>query len=201
MFISLAWEPNGYWFAWNVTADQTQDFRTAWTRYRALQKKILPQALLTLTMNRESNPQDGRGYDGDSSDLIVDGAIDAYGVDYYNHYPYAATEQDFTAALNERDGGGGPKGLQTHRDVARQAGVPLILPEWNGSAKNGDAPGFITGMHDFFAAHAGPGAGQVLAETLFEIDKDENNWSLLSGTKMPQSAAAYAREFNDVGSP
>jgi len=194
LFISLAWELNGNWYPWAVTADQTQTFRTAWTRYRALQQKILPDALLTLTMNRESN-----GYDGDSSDLIVKGKLDAYAVDYYNHYPYAATEAEFTAALDERDGGGGPKGLEAHRQTAQAAGVPLVLPEWNGSAKNGDAPGFITGMHSFFAEHAGPGAGQVLAESLFEIDKDDNNWALLGGTKMPKSAAAYAREFSDVG--
>ncbi|NIZ91732.1 hypothetical protein [Kineococcus rubinsiae] len=194
LFISLAWELNGNWYPWAVTAEQTQDFRDAWTRYRALQRKIVPDALLTLTMNKESN-----GYDGDSSDLIVEGTLDAYGVDYYNHYPYAATEEAFTPALDERDGGGGPKGLEAHRETAQAAGVPLVLPEWNGSAKNGDAPGFITGMHSFFSQHAGSGAGQVLAESLFEIDKDDNNWALLGGTKMPQSAKAYAREFSDVG--
>ncbi|WP_432565028.1 glycoside hydrolase family 26 protein [Kineococcus sp. SYSU DK003] len=194
LFVSLAWELNGNWFAWSVTAGETDDMRAAWSRYRKLQKEILPQALLTLTMNRESN-----GYDGNSADLIVKGDLDVYGVDYYNHYPYAATTAEFEAGLNERDGGGGPKGLEAHRQEAEDAGVPMALPEWNGSAKNGDSPDFIEGMYEEFAQHAGPGAGQVVAETIFEIDKDDNNWALLGDTRMPKSAAAYAEAFSDVG--
>ncbi|WP_432545867.1 glycoside hydrolase family 26 protein [Kineococcus sp. SYSU DK004] len=188
LYLSPAWELNGNWFPWAVTKAETADFHTAWGRYRELQQEILPDALLTLTFNRESN-----GYDGDARDLIPIGEIDAYGVDYYNHFPYASTAAEFEEQLDDRDGGGGPKGFSAHRAAAAEAGVPVIVPEWNGSAKNGDSPAFVAGMYEQFRAHAGPGAGQVAAESLFEIDKDGGNWTLLDGTKMPQSAATYAR--------
>ncbi|GAA4968838.1 hypothetical protein [Kineococcus glutinatus] len=188
LYLSLAWELNGNWFPWAVTREETAAFHTAWARYRTLQRQILPQALLTLTFNRESN-----GYDGDARDLIPTGKIDAYGVDYYNHFPYAATAADFQSQLDDRDGGGGPKGFTAHRQAAAAAGVPVIVPEWDGSAKNGDSPDFMAGMYQQFRDNAGPSAGQVAAESLFEIDKDGGNWTLLSGTKMPQSAEAYAR--------
>ncbi len=188
LYLSPAWELNGNWFPWAVTKAETADFHTAWSRYRELQQEILPDALLTLTFNRESN-----GYDGDARDLIPTGEIDAYGVDYYNHFPYVSTVAEFEEQLDDRDGGGGPKGFSAHRAAAAEAGVPVVVPEWNGSAKNGDSPAFITGMYEQFRTYAGPGPGQVAAESLFEIDKDGGNWTLLDGTKMPQSAATYAR--------
>ncbi|WP_432522987.1 hypothetical protein [Kineococcus sp. SYSU DK006] len=193
-FISLGWEMNGSWFAWSVTAGETEQFKQAAERYRKLQKQIMPQALLTATLNRESN-----GYDGNSADLLEKGVWDVYGVDYYNHYPYAATREEFDAGLDELDGGGGPKGLAAHQQVAKSLGIPMVLPEWNGSGKNGDSPGFFEGMYDFFSSNAGSGPGQVLAETIFEIDKDENNWKLTGGTKMPKSAQQYAQLWSDVG--
>ena len=47
-------------------------------------------------------------------------------------------------------------------------------------------------MHDFFAANACDGAGDVLYEVLFNIGDDERTWVLFDPlTRMPDSAEAY----------
>ncbi|WP_106215781.1 hypothetical protein [Kineococcus rhizosphaerae] len=191
LFEEWGHEMNGNWYAWQVQAGQEGDYLAAWDRYAKLKASIFPDIVLTQTFNRES-----AGYDGNSLDLIAKGKIGALGVDYYNQFPYVGDAAAFQASLNERDGGGGAKGFGAWLDTAKGVGLPLIVPEWDGNADQGDSPAFIEGMHEQFATHAGPGAGQVAAECLFEIDKDGGRWQLAnSGTRMPLSAKAYADSF------
>ena len=50
-------------------------------------------------------------------------------------------------------------------------------------------------MHDFFQNNAGTGAGRLLYEVQFNVDRDNKRWMLSGSTRMPQSAAKYRELF------
>jgi len=189
-YIRFAHEMNGNWYPWHVTADEVADFVTAWRRYRALQRKIFPESRLVFCVSRESV---GTGIDWRE---FFPGAryVDVMAVDYYNQSPYVESTEDWTDSLGELDTEGSPKGLQQHLDFARSVGLPLALPEWSGSAREGDSPAFIKGMYEFLQRHGGDGPGQVLYEIQFNVDRDEGNFVLFDPhTRMPKSAETYQR--------
>ena len=187
-FIRFAHEMNGNWYPWSVGADDAAAFVDAWRRFRDLQEEIFPEARLVFCVNRESvdTGMDWRDF--------FPGAehVDVMAVDYYNQNPYVDTDQEWDRSLLEKGQWGGPKGLEQHRLFAESVGLPLAVPEWSGSADEGDSPAFIRGMHDFFDEHAGDGAGELLYEIQFNIDKNDLNWLLFGEyTRMPESAEAY----------
>ncbi|GAA0302298.1 malectin domain-containing carbohydrate-binding protein [Kineococcus aurantiacus] len=190
-YIRFAHEMNGNWYAWSVNKNNYQDFITSWKRYRALQKEIFPGAKLVFNLNRESV---GTGMDWRQT---FPGAqyVDVMGVDYYNQYPYAGDAATFASAIQEKDGFGAPKGLAQHLAFAKSVGLPLSISEWSGNADNGDSPAFIQGMHDFFEANGGTGAGKLLYEVQFNVDRDNKRWILTGDTRMPKSAAKYRELF------
>jgi hypothetical protein len=184
---------NGNWYPWKVTTANYRDFDKAWIRYRTLQKKIFPAAKLVFCLNRESvdTGMDWRGF--------FPGArfVDVLGVDYYNHYPYVATSADWSASIGQVDSWGAPKGLDRYRRFAASVGLPLAVPEWSGSAGNGDSPAFISDFLSYARANAGDGPGQITYEILFDVYRDGGNWNLYGpGAKMPKSAAAYKDFFS-----
>ena len=191
LYIRLAHEMNGNWYPWKVNSSNSQQFITAWKRYRALQQQIFPKSKLVFCVNRESI---GTGIDWRKT---FPGAqyVDVLGVDYYNQWPYAATVEQFRSSLNQVDRYGAPKGLGAHLAFARSVGKPLAIGEWSGHADNGDGPGFIQGMNEFFKANGGTGAGQFLYEVQFNVDKDNRRWLLHGNTRMPKSAATYRDLF------
>lgn len=195
LFIEYGYEMNGYWMWWNAKAGQEDAVAKAFARARSIQQTAFPKALLGVRFNHESN-----GYDGNSEDLIaaVKPSIDFIGASYYNAYPPVATAAEFAKRATMRDGGGGPKGIDTWLAAAKTAGLPIEFGEWAESAKDGDSPAFIDGMHQTFTDNAGPGAGQVFAESYFQVDKDDDNWRITSG-RVPQSAQEYGNQFGDVG--
>ncbi len=195
LFIEYGYEMNGYWMWWNAKAGQEAAVGKAFARARSIQQAEFPKALLGVRFNHESN-----GYDGNSEDLIaaVKPSIDFLGASYYNAYPPVATAAEFAERATMRDGGGGPKGIDTWLAAAKTAGLPIEFGEWAESAKDGDSPAFIDGMHQTFEDNAGPGAGQVFAESYFQINKDDDNWRITSG-RVPQSAQQYGKQFSDVG--
>jgi hypothetical protein len=195
LFIEYGYEMNGYWMWWNAKAGQEDAVSKAFARARSIQAEEFPKALLGVRFNHESN-----GYDGNSEDLIaaVKSSIDFIGASYYNAYPPVATAAEFAERATMRDGGGGPKGIDTWLAAAKTAGLPIEFGEWAESAKDGDSPAFIDGMHQTFQDNAGPGAGQVFAESYFQINKDDDNWRITSG-RVPQSAQEYGKQFSDVG--
>jgi hypothetical protein len=191
-YIRFAHEMNGNWYPWSVDSSERADFLASWHRFRALQQSIFPQAQLVFCVNRESV---GSGFDWRQS--YPSGEVDVLGVDYYNQYPYASTVADFQAATGLTDQWGAPKGLQGYAAFARSQGVPLAVPEWSGVADQGDSPAFIQGMHDWFAANAGSGPGQLLYEILFDIDNGAygGNFILSTTSRLTASADAYRRLF------
>ena len=187
-YIRFAHEMNGSWYPWSVGQDDAAAFVEAWRRFRDLQEEVFPDAQLVFCANRESvdTGMDWRNF--------FPGAehVDVMAVDYYNQNPYVGTDQEWAASILEKDRWGGPKGLEQHRLFAESVGLPLAVPEWSGSADEGDSPAFIRGMHGFFDEHAGDGAGELLYEIQFNVDKDDLNWLLFGEyTRMPESAAAY----------
>ncbi len=165
IYIRFAHEMNGNWMPWSVNESNYQAFDQAWIRFRNLQKQIFPAGKLVFSVNRESV-----GTDMDWRRFFPGAQyVDVMSVDYYNQYPYAATVTDFNNALNDTDGYGAPKGLEAHRQFAASVGLPFAVSEWSGNADNGDGPGYIQGMHDFFSKNAGTGPGNLLYETQFNV--------------------------------
>ena len=191
VYIRFAHEMNGNWYSWSVNSSNSSSFTAAWKRYRAIQQQVFPASKLVFSVNRESvdNGMDWR--------KTFPGAqyVDVLGVDYYNQYPYAGNAATFASSINDVDGYGAPKGLAQHLAFAKSVGLPLAVSEWSGNADNGDSPAFIQGMHDFFAANGGTGAGKLLYEVQFNVDIDGKRWLLTDGTRMPQSAAKYRELF------
>jgi hypothetical protein len=187
LYIRFAHEMNGNWYPWSVDAGNADAFVASWKRFRALQQDIFPASQLVFCVNRESV---GTGIDWRET---FPGAqyVDVMGVDYYNQYPYVGTAEQWTASLDDTDGTGAPKGLQAHLDFARSVGLPLAIPEWSGTSANGDNTAFMEGMHDFFNANGGGGAGRLLYEILFNIDMHDNSYRIFGGTNMPAAAEVY----------
>ncbi|QRK04690.1 hypothetical protein JQX13_31175 [Archangium violaceum] len=191
VYIRFAHEMNGNWYPWKVTASDATSFITAWKRYRSLQKEIFPAARLVFCVNRESVSS---GIDWRKT---FPGAayVDVMSVDYYNQYPYVATVTDWNNSIQQTDGYGAPKGLAKHLEFARSVGLPLAISEWSGNADNGDSTVWFEQMHNFFKVNGGTGAGKVLYEILFNVDRDNRRWILYPYTRMPNSAERYKQLF------
>jgi hypothetical protein len=186
-YIRFAHEMNGNWYPWAVQPTETADFQTAWSRFRALQEQLLPDAQLVFCVNRET------AVGGLDWRELFPGAdqVDVLSVDYYNNFPYVDTAQAWKASLEDVDAQGAPKGLEAHRRFAEQAGLPLAVSEWSGMAGQGDSPAFIEGMHAFFEEHAGNGAGDLLYEVQFNEVMSDRQFVLFPAHDMPDSSVTY----------
>lgn len=191
LYVRFAHEANGNWYDWSIRDTDPATVKAAWARYSRLKDEILPGAELVMSLNRES-----LGMSRPWTDYFPGrDVVDVLGVDYYNQYPYVASQGQWDASADDTSGGG-PLGLQAHLDFARSVGLPLSVNEWSGNADEGDSPVFVENMHRFFATHAGSGAGELLYEVQFNVDRDGGRWSLTPGrTRMPRSAQAYADLF------
>ncbi|WP_170159829.1 glycosyl hydrolase [Frondihabitans australicus] len=192
-YIRFAHEMNGDWYPWSVNTSNYRDFMTAWKRYRALQKEIFPAAKLVFSVNRQSV---GTGMDWRS---FFPGAkyVDVVGVDFYNKSPYVATSAQWTQSLDAVDQWGAPTGLQGYTDFAADEGLPLAVSEWSSDTQYGDSPAFVTGFLDFVKRHSGTGAGLVEYEILFDVDMNDNEFTLYgTDVRLPQSSAAYRSFFS-----
>ncbi|WP_347059031.1 glycosyl hydrolase [Blastococcus sp. HT6-30] len=190
VYIRFAHEMNSDWYPWSVDASETQAFRTAWQRFRALQQEVFPESQLVFCVNRESV---NTGIDWRKT---FPGAqyVDVMSVDYYNQWPYVGTSQEWTASLDDVDQYGAPKGLEKHREFAESVGLPLAISEWSGNADWGDSTAFMEGMYGFLSDHAGGGGGQMLYEILFNVDGYDRRFYVYGdGVRMPQTASAYQR--------
>lgn len=187
VYIRFAHEMNGNWYPWSVNPSNVQDFLLSWKRYRALQKKIMPAAKLVFSVNRESS---GMAMDWRKA-FPGRAMVDVMSVDYYNQYPFVATEEQWKTSIIETDSYGAPKGLQRHLEFARSVGLPLAVSEWSNNADMGDSPAFVRGFHSFLLSHSGATAGELLYEVQFDVDQDANRWELFPVTRAPRAAAAY----------
>jgi hypothetical protein len=186
---------------WRVTQGQEKDFVAAITRYSNLRYELLPKAKIVFC------PNDGT--DGGLGNLNVramwpgrdlQGRLVAniYAVDSYNSSPHVTTGRDFTEKINSRQDNGAPLGLERHRQLARQLGVPFAIPEWSNNGDpddqygGGESPEYVTQFYRWVAQHSGdmrnPKPGQVLYEIQFNLWRQFAFWPQ---TIQPRTAAAY----------
>jgi len=189
VYLRFAHEMNGNWYPWSVNPSNVSHFLASWSRYRALQKKIMPNAKLVFSVNRESS---GMGMDWRRAFPGRD-QVDLMSVDYYNQYPFVRTAQEWTQSITQTDGYGAPKGLRAHLAFAKSVGLPLAISEWSNNADQGDSAAFMEGLHSFFVTNSGTGPGKLLYEVQFNVDQDATRWALFPATRAPQAAAAYRR--------
>jgi hypothetical protein len=184
---------------WGVQAGQEGSFRQALTRFSNIRYQVFPGVNIVLSVNdgtsggmadvRKLNP----GRDGQGRRVI-----DVYGADSYNAWPHCTTVAACQAKFNKAADDGGPLGIETHRKLAQQWGVPFSINEWsnNGEAGNsdggGEAPAYMQAFHGWAKSHAGdtanPKAGQFLYEVLFNL---WDAYHLFPTDVQPQTAEAY----------
>lgn len=173
LFLRFAHEFNGDWF-WPVRGSEAADFVSAWRRFRALQKQILPLANLVWC------PNDGTT--GSLGLTLMDAFpgssyVDVYGVDFYNQYPHidGTNQSAFDNFMNAGLGTRTPVGPEAHRQQAQALGLPIGFGEWgntaidSGGSGGGDAPSWINKVFDWFFLHQGSGPGQILYAVYFDI--------------------------------
>lgn len=204
LHVRFAHEFNGDWMPWSVQEGDVADYKRAFARFTALQRRILPGSRAVWSPNAgTSHPYDVRTtYPGGEW-------VDVIGVDWYNSWPWVNTPEDFQAKILQRQGNGGPIGIERWREFAASVGKPLALPEWgndavgagksNESAEGGgDAPEFFRAFRAWLDAHGGTGAGQVLYEVYFNIVEGYpasefwlTNEAGATNPRMPASAETY----------
>lgn len=200
-------EHNGTWYPWTVRPGQEAVFLTYNRRVRKILDETFPEAVFYMCFNGDQNSQ------ANSAAMWDANVWDAVGVDYYNQYPYIGTSR--TTAPYEpgkftswedgayRTAPAGPRGIERWRQFAEARGVPLIIPEWATSvADHGDDPYFTNQVYPWIKQHAGMGAGQVFADSWFNIWAGYNsNFQIYvepgsgGSVRMPATAAAYAAWF------
>lgn len=181
LYIRFAHEMNGNWYPWSVPESQIENFKTAWRRFRAIQKSIFPEAKLVFNTNGDTS---GQSYDWRNL-WPGDTEVDVYSTDFYqDHYQRAKSERT--------DRYGGPIDLELLRQFALQHGKPFAIPEWGGKADVGDDPAYISYMHDFAKKNGGTASGQLLYEAYFNVTSHgNNNFGIYPWTRIPNASARY----------
>lgn len=192
LYLRFAWEMNGSWFAWRVTPGEQAAFIAAWRRFAALARAKLPRSPLVWCCNA------GSSYAYSVASLWPgDQYVDVVGLDAYNWWPWIDSRPAWLAKIVATETGGGPQQLEAFRLFAQSHGKPMCVPEWSNVAHNtdggggGDSPTYITLFHEWLTAHAGPGAGQVLYEVLFNWSGRDEGFALFPTPDSPLAAAKY----------
>ena len=193
LYLRFAHEFNGSWTPWNVTGAETASFKAAWIRFRTLQTAILPNSHLVFCPNDGSSTSQGLDWR-----KAFPGAayVDVLSTDTYNQYPWVNSTAGFNAKINSVDSYGAPVGIEKHRQFAASVGLPFAISEWGTNAGMGDAPVYIDSMRNWFASHAGTGAGQLLYEIYFNVVNYNNGvFAIYPTTSQPSAANAYTNAF------
>jgi hypothetical protein len=153
--VRLGWEMNGRGYPWSVGdfSASTSLYRDCFIRLASIIRSEAPDVLIEWTPRKSTDPRlrlDSL-YPGDEY-------VDIVGLLYYDWYPASPTEADWLRNMVKRDKYGGPSGLGTWLEYARDRGKPLAIPEW-GIGKHGmmnpfDNPLFIEKMYEFFRNNA-----------------------------------------------
>jgi len=199
LFIRFAHEANLDSSEWRVRSGEEADFAAAFTQFSNVRYEVFPGVKLVYCPNDGSSG--GMGdvrtmFPGrDSQGRLT---ADVYGADSYNMWPHTTTSSQFDEKINSLAGDGAPLGLERHRRLAEQHGVPFIVGEWsnNGDPSDGDgggeSPEYVQDFYHWARAHAGdvnhPRPGQLLYEVHFNLWKQYQFWPQ---TMQPQTASAY----------
>ncbi len=199
LYIRFAHEMNLSDMPWRVKGGQEADFVKAITRYSNLRYQIIPKAKLVLC------PSDGTsGGIGTNIRKLWPGkdatgrqVVQVYSVDSYNSWVVIRNRPEFQAKLFAEQSGQ-PLGLEQHRALAQEWGVPFAVSEWAGNGdpkdvgKGDDLPVYYDLMNEWFRTYAAdpknPQPGQLLYEVYFN---DQDRFTLLPTKYQPKSAARY----------
>lgn len=153
--IRLGWEMNGKGFPWSLgnVPHLIPQYRQCFMRMASIIRAEAPDMLIEWTPRKATDPRIRLEalYPGDEY-------VDVVGLLYYDWWPASPTDADWNRNIVERDRHGGPKGLATWLEFARDRGKPLAVAEW-GIGKHGtmnpfDNPLFIRNMFRFFQENA-----------------------------------------------
>lgn len=190
VYLRIAHEMNGDWFAWSVTRDNAEDFKAGWRRYyRIIQEEVKAKGRdvrVVFCLNKDPKtkiPVDVF-YPGDEY-------VDMMGVDFYDAYPTYPDQEAWDREWMKTKAGS-PLGLGAHLAFAREHGKSLGIGEW-GVSNHGrrDNPFFIRKMREAFAANAGTGPGQLEYEVYFNTLKNIRIWP---ETNVPAAAEEYRKQ-------
>jgi hypothetical protein len=193
--IRIGWEPNGS-FPWSLGdwPHRADGYIRCFRRQAKIFRSRLPDADIDWT-NRRTNALPysvERIYPGDRY-------VDIIGLMVYDRWPVHRNQADWDRAYWMRDRWGGPKGLGSYLQMARDHGKKLSIPEWAVSNNRNDPssfdnPFFVDRMRKFFKNHS-----KILAyEAYFNCGSAEaggrtGGYRLSPRTSNPRTAAAYRR--------
>jgi hypothetical protein len=201
IYIRFAHEYNIKDMKWRVMGGEEALFVKAITRFSDLRYSILPQAKIVLC------PSDGTSF-GQNIDLYKtwpgkDGkgrlVANVYGIDTYNSYVVTRNAEEFSEKLLRKQAGM-PLGMEYHRLMAKDWGVPFVISEWgaNGDPKHegkgGDYPVYMQLMHEWFKINAGDPNNPEPGKLLYEIYFNDMDHFMIYPTKVqPKTAAEYRK--------
>jgi hypothetical protein len=199
LYVRFAHEANLDSSDWRVRSGEESDFAAAFTQFSNVRYDVFPGAKLVFCPNDGSSGGMGdvrKMFPG--PDAQGRPTADVYGTDSYNMWPHTTSTSQFNKKINSADDDGAPLGIERHRQLAEQHGVPFIIGEWSNNGDSGDADGggespeFVRDFYDWAKTHAGdvnhPRAGQLLYEVHFNLWKQYQFWP---STMQPETAAAY----------
>ena len=196
--VRLGIEANGgSGHAWVVKTGQAQDYVACWRHAAGQLKSAAPGLSLEWTSSKKTPntalhvlplyPDDPAGlYPGDD-------VVDLWGVHYYDSGPLMSTQKRWDAAY-ARTFNGGPYGLGTWLQAARQHGKKLAVSEWGVWQQGGQAaaaaddPVYVDNMFRFF----GTNAADVAYESYFN---KLSVHQLCPSTLFPNAAAKYQTDW------
>ena len=203
IYIRFAHEYNIKDMQWRVMGGEEPAFVKATTRFSDLRYEILPKAKIVLC------PSDGTSF-GQKIDLYKTWpgkdpkgrmVANVYGVDTYNSYIVTKSPEEFSAKLLKQQAGM-PLGIEHHRLMAKDWGVPFVLSEWgaNGDPKDdgkgGDHPVYMQMMYQWIKANAGDPKNPKPGQVLYEIYFNDQPRFMIFPTKFQPKAAAEYRKIN-----
>lgn len=199
LFIRFGHEMNLSSSNWGVQAGQESDFTRAFVQFSDVRYQVFPGVQLVLSVNDGSS--------GGMADVrkLFPGkdaqgrpTANVYGVDSYNAWPHCTTVSDCQTKFDATADNGAPLGIEKHRELAQQMGLPFSIDEYSNNADGsgggggGEAPAFFQAFYDWAKAHSGnvnaPRPGQMLYDILFN---EWNQYELSPSTEQPETAAAY----------
>ena len=147
--IRLGWEFNGLWVPWAAT--NPQHYAACWRRVHRSVEIAAPQVRWDWCVNRSMSSvgiDPRRAYPGDRF-------VDIVGVDSFDGYPPATTEEGWATQHS------GEYGLEFWAEFARKHRKGFSVPEWAvypgtswAGAGGGDNPHYIARMFRFFRENA-----------------------------------------------
>jgi hypothetical protein len=168
--IRLGWEASGDWFPWSAAGKPADQWKSCFTHIAKAMKGQASGLRIGWFMAKKGRIDVRTIYPDDAP-------ITNIGLSFYD---------DDQARFGNETYLGGPWGLQSWANFARDKGKKLAFGEW-GVGRKGDDPAFITNMYNFLAANS----GMIAHEAYFNTGE----YQLYPVKSMPKSSSEYQKKF------